>query len=259
MIATTSSLSDILRNAPASVGVFHHHGLDYCCGGKTSLESACVEKGLDTQKVLSEIMAKADEDGPGTNLHLDLWDTAFLSQYIIENHHRYLRSVLPLACTQMAKVVSKHGEGFTESKAILQLIEELQSTLLIHLDEEETGLFATPASASQPQDIKTIVEKHEEDHEEVGQKLQRLRAITNDFTPPAGACTTHRAAYDTMRRIYEDTMQHVYLENAVLFPKMISDATISTSSHTSTAPHASTAPHTSTASPVGVACTIPLQ
>jgi len=247
MIATSSSLSDILRDAPASVGVFHHHNLDYCCGGKTSLENACVEKGLDTQKVLSEIMAKADEDGPGTNLHLDLWDTDFLSQYIIENHHRYLRNVLPLACAQMSKVATKHGEKFSDSSAILQLIEELQATLIIHLDEEEEGLFATFAGALDLQNMNVIIDHHVKDHEEVGQKLQRLRAITNDFTPPPGACTTHRAAYDTMRRIYEDTMQHVYLENSVLFPKMIADATISTASHTSTA------------SRTGAACTVPIQ
>ena len=234
MIATTSSLSEILRVAPASVGVFHRHGLDYCCGGKTSLESACVEKGLDTQEVLREVMAKADEDGPGTNLHLDLWDTDFLRRYILENHHRYLRSVLPLAVAQMSKVVTKHGEKFIDSSAILQLMEDLQSTLILHLEEEEAGLFAATESsvetalASDLQTMKAIVEHHIRDHEEVGQKLQRLRAITNNFTPPSGACTTHRAAYDTMRRIYEDTMQHVYLENSVLFPKMISDATIPT-------------------------------
>jgi len=225
MITTSSSLADILRESPASVGVFHSHGLDYCCGGKASLSTACVAKGIDAGIVLRELITVSRRHGHG-NLHIELWSTEFLVAYIINNHHAFVRYVLPLASEQMQRVVTKHGERFLDATAVLDLLEDLQASLVEHLAEEERELFAVPLSPRAQAEISIIIQQHELEHEEVGRKLQRLRAITCDFTPPAGACTTHQAAYDTMRRFYEDTMQHVYLENAILFPQMLADVAI---------------------------------
>jgi regulator of cell morphogenesis and NO signaling len=122
----------------------------------------------------------------------------------------------------MSKVVSKHGERFMDAPAILELLVELQDSLLSHLDDEERVLFSPTHASLSAEELQKIIAAHESEHEEVGRKLQRLRAITSDFTPPEGACTTHRSAYTTMRSFYEDTMQHVYLENAVLFPQLTS-------------------------------------
>jgi regulator of cell morphogenesis and NO signaling len=44
-----------------------------------------------------------------------------------------------------------------------------------------------------------------------------MRAITNKYTPPDGACQTHRSAYHLLREFSEDLMQHVFIENTVLF------------------------------------------
>jgi regulator of cell morphogenesis and NO signaling len=132
----------------------------------------------------------------------------------------------------MTKVVSKHGERFLDAPAILELLLELQTALFSHLEDEEQVLFSASRAELSSEQIRSIVTSHETEHEEVGRKLQRLRAITSDFSPPEGACTTHRSAYTTMRAFYEDTMQHVFLENAVLFPQMLEQVPpISTTHH----------------------------
>ncbi|MCX6140923.1 MAG: DUF542 domain-containing protein [Candidatus Kapabacteria bacterium] len=230
MFTTASSLTDILRDAPASVSVFHQHGLDYCCGGKTSLQKACSDRGLDVQMILGELVNAKDSDVSGS-IHPELWNTAFLIDYIINNHHSFLRNTLPMACEQMQRVVDRHGDRYPDAKAIAELMEELRSTLLEHLDEEEKGVFAAVLTDANAASATHEIENHEKSHSDVGRKLQRLRALTNEFVPPLDACTTHRAGYDSMRRIYEDTMQHVYLENALLFPHIISDINRITNTH----------------------------
>ncbi len=230
MVTIQSPISEILRDSPKSVGVFHRLGIDYCCGGKTPLNEACQDRGIDASDVLREVLSITDGEAFG-NLHADLWSTDFLVSFIVANHHSFLRTVLPLAIGQMSKVVSKHGERFLDAPAILELLLELQSALLSHLDDEERVLFSSSKVNLSSEQIRSIVAAHETEHEEVGRKLQRLRAITSDFTPPEGACTTHRSAYTTMRAFYEDTMQHVYLENAVLFPQMLEQISPTSTTH----------------------------
>jgi regulator of cell morphogenesis and NO signaling len=230
MVTIQSPIAEILRDSPKSVGVFHRLGIDYCCGGKTPLNQACHDRGIDATDVLREVLSITDGETFG-NLHADFWSADFLIDFIVANHHSYLRTVLPLAIGQMSKVVSKHGERFMDAPAILELLVELQDSLLSHLDDEERVLFSPTHVSLSAEELQKIVAAHESEHEEVGRKLQRLRAITSDFTPPEGACTTHRSAYTTIRSFYEDTMQHVYLENAVLFPQMLQIASTSSTTH----------------------------
>lgn len=219
-LSAEMSLADILRTAPAAVSVLHKHNLDFCCGGKESLADACAVKQLNTPAILEELEAIAIKQAGSSN-HMELWDTQLLIDYTIQNHHRYLRNTLPMATEQMTQVVTKHGAKYPDSPAILELLADLSRLILVHLDEEESGVFKPSAVNDAPEQFLSEIAHHESEHEDVGSKLQRLRAITNDFTPPPDACTTHRAAYDTMRRLREDTMQHIFIENMILFPRLL--------------------------------------
>ena len=55
------------------------------------------------------------------------------------------------------------------------------------------------------------------EHQEHGNALERLAALTNDITPPANACNTWRALYRGLEEMRSDLMQHIHLENNVLF------------------------------------------
>ena len=49
-----SSVPDWLVEYPQALALFESFGIDYSCGGK-SLETACVERGLDPQEIVSLI------------------------------------------------------------------------------------------------------------------------------------------------------------------------------------------------------------
>lgn len=219
MVTTTTPLAQIVRDHPAAARVFHRYHLDFCCGGQHSLQDACAEQHIDAVNVLAELEATIGSDA-FASIHPDMWSTEFLTNFILQNHHAFVRLELPQIIEQMGKVVQKHGAKFVEAVAILELLNELHHTLTHHMMVEETDLLSYAATSTPPEQRRTIIEDHVQEHEDLGKKLQRLRAITMDFAPPAGACTTHRAAYGGMKRFYEDTMQHVFLENSILFPRL---------------------------------------
>jgi regulator of cell morphogenesis and NO signaling len=62
----------------------------------------------------------------------------------------------------------------------------------------------------------------EEEHDHAGAALAEIRDLTNNFNPPADACTTYRLCYAALQAFETDLHQHVHLENNILFPKAIS-------------------------------------
>ena len=54
---------------------------------------------------------------------------------------------------------------------------------------------------------------------EIDVMLERLMALTGDATPPAGACNTWRALYAGIAQLSDDLINHIHLENNVLFPQ----------------------------------------
>ena len=61
----------------------------------------------------------------------------------------------------------------------------------------------------------------EADHEEAGDILYEIRRLTNNYTPPADACTTFKVILEELKEFEEDLHKHVHLENNILFPKAI--------------------------------------
>jgi regulator of cell morphogenesis and NO signaling len=55
------------------------------------------------------------------------------------------------------------------------------------------------------------------EHDQHGEALEKMLALTHHITPPADACNTWRALYRGLQEFKEDLMQHIHLENNVLF------------------------------------------
>ena len=55
MIDTTQTVREIVQQHPAAVPVFEALGIDYCCGGRKSLEDACRKRNVSLDKVLASL------------------------------------------------------------------------------------------------------------------------------------------------------------------------------------------------------------
>ena len=58
-----------------------------------------------------------------------------------------------------------------------------------------------------------------QEHDDHAVNLARIRELTDDRQAPAHACATWRALYDGLGVLEAELMQHIHLENHVLFPR----------------------------------------
>ena len=57
-------------------------------------------------------------------------------------------------------------------------------------------------------------------HETVIEIIFSLRELTRLYTPPEKACINHRVMLSKLKELDNDLVQHLYLEEKVLFPKV---------------------------------------
>jgi regulator of cell morphogenesis and NO signaling len=213
-----STLADLAVTFPAASRVFRRHGLDYCCHGRRPVAEACAERNLDASALLSEISAEARLASG-----VESWSDRPLPEIverIVSWYHARLRAELPLLLQMARKVEAVHAEKETVPVGLATHLETLARALLDHLEKEEQGLFPGILSGRVGAPAVTIVAL-EREHADVALALQRTRALTTDLVPPAEACTTWRALYLRLDEFEAELMEHVHLENNVLFRRAL--------------------------------------
>lgn len=205
--------------------VFKKYGIDFCCGGGKTVAEACAAKEVSLDKFQNQLATALTQNNNGTAINANRWNPAFLTDYIEQEHHTYVRETMPTILKYAQKVAKVHKDSIPASSEILTLFQALTHDLTLHLADEEQNVFPVirkkyadvPVKAEElSQAIKTL----EVDHETAGTIMKRLRQITNDFTPPEFACNTVRVLYKLLEEFEGDLHQHVHLENNVLFPKV---------------------------------------
>jgi regulator of cell morphogenesis and NO signaling len=68
---------------------------------------------------------------------------------------------------------------------------------------------------------KPVEEVMQGEHEAVGKQLHRIREITNNYALPENPCITHRVTFSKLQELDNNLVQHIHLENNILFPKAI--------------------------------------
>jgi len=215
---------------PATSRVFERLGIDYCCGGKQSLETACAQRQLDPDRVLVELQSVLNG---GDDRQATSWQDAPLAalcDHIEVTHHAYLKSELPRLTEIVAKVVRVHGDAHPEIKGVQHSLAELRAELEPHMFKEEQILFpairwlekASSLPAFPFGTIANPIRMMEMEHDGAGDALRQIREFTRDFEVPEGVCNTYRAMLDGLATLEQDMHIHVHKENSILFPRAIS-------------------------------------
>src|SRR5579864_6575781 len=112
------TVREIAIENPATVRIFESLGIDYCCGGRRSLEEACDRAHVPLSQAL-ELIANADSGGRSPEK--DQWADASLAdliQQIVNRHHSFVRQEVPRLEALCEKVVNRHGEAHPEIASI---------------------------------------------------------------------------------------------------------------------------------------------
>lgn len=88
------SIGEIVAEDFRSASLFKEAGIDFCCGGKKSLNEACAEVQVDVLPFIARLEALTLTE-PGHSVNFKEWDLDFLADYIVQNHHKFVLKQLP--------------------------------------------------------------------------------------------------------------------------------------------------------------------
>lgn len=208
-----TSLAALASHHAAASRVFQRHQLDFCCQGARSLAAACREQGVDADAVLAELRAAAS---PSPTADWTSAGSAELIEHIVRHFHEDHRAELPRLLAMAEKVERVHAGRTTCPTGLAQYLHEFGQRLDQHMQKEEQVLFPLlRQGADAPAPIHCMLAEHDEH----AVSLRTVRALAHDFVPPAEACGTWRALYKGLEALERMVMEHVHLENHVLFPR----------------------------------------
>jgi len=212
------TLADLAITRPGATSVFLRHGLDFCCRGRRPLDEVCSENGLDPSVILDEIANQ--ESTAGDLLELAARPIRELVDFIEGYYHARLRAELPELIAMAQKVETVHASKATCPRALAGHLQTIHSAILEHLAKEEQVLFPMIRSGSRDP-AGAPIRVLEQEHEDHGRNLEYLRVLTHGFIAPPEACATWKALYLRLNRLSDELMEHIHLENNVLFPRVL--------------------------------------
>ncbi|RMG96707.1 MAG: iron-sulfur cluster repair di-iron protein [Deltaproteobacteria bacterium] len=215
-----TSLAHWATIRPAAVRVFLRHGLDFCCGGKAPLADACRAAGIDVERILAEIETESGR-GSGDDERWDLRPVDALVDHIVTRYHETLRADLPALVEAARKVERVHGDKASCPKGLADLLEAFRDETFAHLAKEEQVLFPALRQGLRGPRLGMPITVMRHEHDEHGRRLHELREKTGGYEPPPEACATWRALYEGLARLDAELMEHIHLENNVLFPRVL--------------------------------------
>jgi regulator of cell morphogenesis and NO signaling len=219
------AIGEIVATDFRAASVFKEAGIDFCCGGKKSLEEACREKGLDEAEILNKLAGLASE--PADTVHnFREWDPAFLCDYIVNTHHKFVVRSLPELEFYTDKIASVHGDHHPELVEVEALFSAISRELKQHLKAEEEIFFPAikeyliTGSEKSKSVIREQMIKLSAEHEFAGGTMDKINVITKGYNVPSDGCNSYQVTFRLLEQFEDDLHIHVHLENNVLFPKV---------------------------------------
>ncbi len=226
------SIGEIAASDIRKAEIFKKYGLDFCCGGKKSLESACVEQELDPEQIRKELNNVDEVDKSDINDY-NSWEMGYLVDHIVNKHHKYVCEQLPVIKELAQKVENAHAEFHPELLQINKLVLDLNDELSAHLQKEERVLFpyikqllaceSKLISYQRPMfdSIERPINMMEVEHESAGEMLAEISSLSSGYKLPADACNSYRLLFNLLQDFDNDLKIHIHLENNILFPKAL--------------------------------------
>ncbi|WP_422527133.1 iron-sulfur cluster repair protein YtfE [Serratia fonticola] len=213
------SLGALAIAIPRASKLFRDYDLDFCCGGKQTLERAASRKEMDLDKLESQLAALAADSVDTRDWRLA--PLAEIIDYILPRFHQRHREQLSELVLMAEKVERVHGDKPTCPRGLAKQLNLIRLDLENHMMKEEQILFPLIKQGMGQQAAGPIsVMEHE--HDEAGEQLEVVKFLTNNVTPPEGACNTWQALYNGINTFISDLMEHIHLENNLLFPRALS-------------------------------------
>ena len=229
----SKTVRELAVEVPNATRVFEKFGIDYCCGGKKSLDEACGAARLPVDDVIRALEAAAKPAASVPAYDLPAGSLAELIDHIVKTHHKFTRDEIARLQGLLQKVCSVHGQNHPELLAIRETFAGLGQELTLHLMKEENVLFPYIVRMEEavlqndpvlPPPFGTVqnpIRMMSQEHDGAGEALRSIRQASKEFSLPEDACISYRTLYQALQGFEADLHQHIHLENNILFPRAV--------------------------------------
>ncbi|MEO8949127.1 MAG: hemerythrin domain-containing protein, partial [Mucilaginibacter sp.] len=157
----------------------------------------------------------------------------FLSDYIINTHHQYVKENTTFILELAQKVARVHGERHPELIHVAELFSRAGKDLTLHMVKEEKILFPFIKELAQIYKkggkvpvadfgkVSVPIQVMDSEHEQVGGDFETIRELTSNYQLPVDACTSYTILFKKLEEYESDLHRHVHIESNILFPKAI--------------------------------------
>lgn len=203
----------IAASLPGATAVFREFKVNFCCQGDASLAAAAGQRGVSLPELEAALRSlPASEEGPrpiGTGELID----HILTRYH-DVHRRELSELVDLA----AKVEAVHDGHPRAPYGLADLLHRMRGELEVHMKKEELMIFPAMRRGYAVK-VQAPIAQMRREHDDHGEHLRQLSLLTDGFSPPEEACRSWRRLYAGVAKLSDDLMEHVHLENNLLFPR----------------------------------------
>lgn len=234
-ITKESIIGTIVAENYLAAGIFEQAGIDFCCNGNRTIETACNEQSIPPESLISNLeMALAVPAGKDNGVSdYKSWPLDLLADFIEKKHHRYVTTQIPVIQSFLEKILKVHGDRHAELAEIKDLFEAGAGELTAHMKKEELMLFPFIRKMVQAKQagindiaapfgtIQNPIRMMMHEHDSEGERFRRIKELSHQYTVPEDGCNTYRAAIASLQAFEDDLHLHIHLENNILFPKSI--------------------------------------
>ena len=232
MTESNRTIGEIVAEDYRTAEVFEAHGIDFCCGGNIPLRTTCTKKGIDLAVLTQELEAVKNEPIERSQ-DFASWEISFLVDYIVNVHHGYLKDNIEKIDGYAQKIAVVHGTKHPEVIEIAAIFHKIAAELMLHLKVEEEDFFpavkrvdahkkaGTTLAVEDVATIENSLKKLQEEHEDIGGAIHKIRHLAGDYAIPDNVCNTFALTYRKIKEFEDDIHKHVHLENNILFTKAV--------------------------------------
>lgn len=175
-------------------------------------------------------MTMADERKGSDRAALDAWKEApvvDLIRHLMEHYHWETRHGMAELENLVEEAALMEGHHFPQLLAIRDEVDLFCREMRDHLRMEEATLFPAILAKEQGREFKMDkeimepLELFEDEHNAAAGLLVRIHKLTEGFQPPESAQGLQRRLYRAFEVLADSLMQHIYLENEVLFKRVL--------------------------------------
>lgn len=234
-ISEKSIIGTVVAEDYRTAEIFEKAGIDFCCHGDRSIQTACQEQQIPTSELLARL-TQVVEVNPGAGsaaIDYTSWPLDLLADFIEKKHHRYVKTQIPLIQFLLEKIVQVHGSRHPELAEIKTHFEMCAGELTAHMQKEEVMLFpfirhlvdAQSSGHNEPVaafgSVENPIRVMMQEHDSEGERFRKIKALSSAYTAPQDGCSTYRTAFANLLAFEQDLHLHIHLENNILFPRAI--------------------------------------